>query len=211
MAMSADGKIAAPRSRHAQLGSEVDQARLHRLRAACDGVMCGATTLDREGATLVPDRREGRPFHRIAVTGSGSLSPRARLFREPDPPILVLTSEAAPGPRREDYRSLCRAMHVSRGRTIRWPEALDWLHRQWNIRTLMVEGGGTLNQSLFERDLIDEIHLTLVPFLIGGEDAPTIAEGASPASLAQAGRWRFRRRIREGNELFVTLEREAPG
>jgi 2,5-diamino-6-(ribosylamino)-4(3H)-pyrimidinone 5'-phosphate reductase len=41
----------------------------------------------------------------------------------------------------------------------------------------MVEGGGELIFSLFEAGLVDELSTFVGPTIIGGRDAPTLADG----------------------------------
>jgi len=41
----------------------------------------------------------------------------------------------------------------------------------------MVEGGGELIFSLFEAGLVDELRVFVGPTIIGGRDAPTLADG----------------------------------
>jgi 2,5-diamino-6-(ribosylamino)-4(3H)-pyrimidinone 5'-phosphate reductase len=41
----------------------------------------------------------------------------------------------------------------------------------------MVEGGGELIFSLFEADLVDELSVFVGSVVIGGRDAPTLADG----------------------------------
>jgi 2,5-diamino-6-(ribosylamino)-4(3H)-pyrimidinone 5'-phosphate reductase len=45
------------------------------------------------------------------------------------------------------------------------------------IRTLMVEGGGTLIAALFRLGLVDELTIYIAPRLFGGATAPTPADG----------------------------------
>lgn len=45
------------------------------------------------------------------------------------------------------------------------------------IQHLLLEGGGTLNFAMLEAGLIDEIYLTICPFVIGGYTAPTTFDG----------------------------------
>ena len=41
----------------------------------------------------------------------------------------------------------------------------------------MVEGGGTLIAGLFSEDLVDELTCFVGNMIIGGKDAPTLADG----------------------------------
>jgi 2,5-diamino-6-(ribosylamino)-4(3H)-pyrimidinone 5'-phosphate reductase len=45
------------------------------------------------------------------------------------------------------------------------------------VKTLLVEGGGTLNEELLKQDLVDEINVYVAPMIFGGANAPTFASG----------------------------------
>ena len=51
---------------------------------------------------------------------------------------------------------------------------------------------------------MDEINLTICPWIVGLPAMPTIAEGRGVADLADASNWRLDRARRFGNELFLT-------
>ena len=48
---------------------------------------------------------------------------------------------------------------------------------QMGIQRLMVEGGGTLIAGLISAGLVDEIYTFIGNIIIGGKDAPTLADG----------------------------------
>ncbi|MBN8249897.1 MAG: dihydrofolate reductase family protein, partial [Verrucomicrobia bacterium] len=75
------------------------------------------------------------------------------------------------------------------------------------VRRLLVEGGGELNAALFEAGLVDEVHLTLCPLLVGGRTAPTLADGEGIPHLADAARLTLVNRRARGAELFLTYRR----
>jgi len=56
------------------------------------------------------------------------------------------------------------------------PDALPQLESH-GVERLMVEGGGELIFSLFEAGLVDELSVYVAPKIIGGRDAPTLADG----------------------------------
>jgi 2,5-diamino-6-(ribosylamino)-4(3H)-pyrimidinone 5'-phosphate reductase len=82
--------------------------------------------------------------------------------------------------------------------------ALDWLRREWAVKRLLCEGGGELNFELLRLGLVDELHLTICPRIIGGREAPTIADGDGFARLAKAANLAMTRQRRIGDELFTT-------
>ena len=214
MAMSADGKTAAPRSLFSHFGSKADQSNLYKLRATVDGILCGAATIAKDNASLLPakhNRRENpqaKPFYRIAVTGTGSLPLTSTLFKTTTPPILILTTNSAPRKTRERYQAIAAGIHITKGKQIHWRQALAWLHEKWRIRRLLLEGGGTLNQSLFRLDLVDEINLTICPFIVGGNQAPTIADGKAFPTLNDSTQWQWTKRRQHNGDLYLTLIRK---
>ena len=45
------------------------------------------------------------------------------------------------------------------------------------IKTVLVEGGGTVHWEFIKNNLFDELIITLSPFLVGGENAISFVEG----------------------------------
>ena len=55
-------------------------------------------------------------------------------------------------------------------------DLLTWLAGR-GMRTLLCEGGGALVAQLFAARAVDALYLTLVPRVLGGAHAPTLADG----------------------------------
>ena len=70
--------------------------------------------------------------------------------------------------------------------------------RTRGIRSVLCEGGPTLNASLLAKGLADELFLTIGPLLAGG-DAPRIVEGDLPRPLAMRLLWA----IDHGDEVLL--------
>ncbi len=214
MAMSADGKIAPPHRRFVAFGSRRDHANLLALRATTDAVMCGARTVDSAPVTLdaggaAYERRRlraglARQNLRIVVSGSGSIDLRAAIFRHPGSPLIVLASGQAPKSRLAKLKRLTDCVKVCGKNKVALGQALSWLRREWAVKRLLCEGGGELNFELLRLSLVDELHLTICPRIIGGRDAPTIADGEGFARLAKAANLKLTRQRRIGDELFTT-------
>jgi len=70
------------------------------------------------------------------------------------------------------------------------------------VTRLLVEGGAELNWTLFELDLVDELHVTVAPTLLGGSEAPTLVEGAG-WTMETRRRLRLLDLEREGDEIYL--------
>ena len=117
--------------------------------------------------------------------------------------ITGFTSQA-PKSRLAKLERLANCVKVCGEKSVSLDQALGWLRREWAVKRLLCEGGGELNFELIRLGLVDELHLTLCPRVIGGRDAPTIADGKGFVSLAKTANLKMTRQRRIGDELFTT-------
>lgn len=217
MAMSADGKIATANRAISSFGSRRDRDHLLALRATADAVMAGARTVNAHPVDLGPGparwrclrRRRGlAEFNlRVIVSGRGRIRPGARVFARRFSPVVVLVSSRASVAARRRLRAAGAHVKVCGRDAVNLRAALRWLLERWGVKRLVCEGGGELNDAMFQADLVDELHVTVCPLLFGGRKAPTIAEGVGIGRLAGARRFRLRSVRRAGDELFLVFER----
>lgn len=220
MAMSADGKIATANRAVSSFGSQHDHRHLYELRAGADALLCGATTAGEPGVNLDLGgpryhrlrARRGLPptLLRVIASGQARLDPEAPVFRDRTMPTFVLVAAAAPERRVQRLRRLADHVMPFGDARLDLVAALHWLHTAHGIRRLVCEGGAELNDALFRAGLVDELHLTVCPRLVGGGSAPTLAEGAGVQRLAEAQRLRLRQCRRVGDELFLVFRSAKP-
>jgi riboflavin-specific deaminase-like protein len=216
MAMTADGKIATANRAVASFGSRRDQAHLLELRATADAVMCGARTVNAERVTLGPGPARYRRLRlkrglaeynlRIVVSGTGSVRCEAAVFRNRFSPVIVLTTLRAGRQRIARLREVADEVWVCGQQEIDFRDALARLRAAWGVRRLLCEGGGELNGALFAAGLVNELHVTICPFIVGGRRAPTIADGVGVQRLREATRLELRSKRRVGDELFAVFK-----
>jgi 5-amino-6-(5-phosphoribosylamino)uracil reductase len=123
-------------------------------------------------------------------------------------PLIVLTGSRASSAARDAFRSRGAEVWSFPRTAVDFTDALARLHRERGIRRLLCEGGGQLNAALLEADLVDEIHLTHCPLILGGRTAPTPFDGNGFPKLAQATQWRQIRTRRIGDECFAVYQRD---
>jgi diaminohydroxyphosphoribosylaminopyrimidine deaminase / 5-amino-6-(5-phosphoribosylamino)uracil reductase len=164
-AASLDAKIGTPGIRTKLSSPEADR-RTQYLRAAVDAVGVGSETVLIDDPVLtVRDCRRVRPLARVLFDRRLRTTARARVFSTLDQgPVIILTSREA-----ADARSRVAPLERA-GALVRGVDSLDHAVRallEWDISTLLVEGGARLHASLWDAGLVDRLHLIVTPGTIG--------------------------------------------
>jgi 2,5-diamino-6-(ribosylamino)-4(3H)-pyrimidinone 5'-phosphate reductase len=185
VAMSADGKLSTRERRQVKISGAEDFARVDRLKTDCDAVMVGIGTVLADDPSLTvknPDlksqrQQEGKAEHpvRVVIDSRARITPDAAVLNKGDGLRVVAVSRRADPIRVDGLRA--KATVIVAGETeVDLSQVLDELGAM-GIRRLMVEGGGTLIAGLVRARLVDEIYTYIGSIVIGGKDAPTLADG----------------------------------
>jgi len=199
MVMSVDGKAVIEGTERG-LGSQIDWRLMRELRVHADVVMSGAGTMRATGISPrlgVPELDEVRaargkagPPIGAVLSASGDLPLDRIFFTAPDFKAVVYLGASASPQRREAIAATGRPV-VDLPATGEIAFMLRHMRQELGARLLLVEGGPTLNARLFELGLLDEYFLTIGPIVVGGRDALTAVEGATPFTLETAPRLRL--------------------
>ena len=177
MVATLDGR-ASVAGRTAPISSVADRQLFHALRTRVDAVMIGAHTVrtERYGRLVRdPHRREQRVAAGLAadplaivVSGRLDLPGDLPLLADHASSVVIITaSDASLG---------CCAARVSylRDVPLNLRGALERLHGEHGVRSILCEGGPRLNASLLAAGLVDELFVTTVPKLAGASGALSI-------------------------------------
>jgi len=200
-AMSSDGKIAT-KTGDSRISSQIDLNSLHRTRANHDGVMIGVGTLLRDNPHLTVRHVNGKSPARIIVDSTARTPPNANIFRT-SPNIIIAVSSRAPKHRLRRLQQ-AGAKIIQAGRfQVNLRTLMARLH-QLGIRSVLLEGGGTLNWSMLSNRLVDDVVLTIAPFIIGGYRATTLVDGEGIAKVNRAIRLTLVKSKRQNDEVVLS-------
>jgi len=184
-ATSVDGKLSTHERRQVRISGEADFDRVDRLRAASDAVLVGVGTVLADDPHLgvksedrrVERLRNGRPANpaRVVADSRARTPPDATLLND-DAETYLLVSAAAPEERLATLREAGATVIEAGDERVALPAALDALEAE-GVDRLLAEGGGELIYSLFDGGLVDELSVFVGSLVVGGREAPTLADG----------------------------------
>jgi 2,5-diamino-6-(ribosylamino)-4(3H)-pyrimidinone 5'-phosphate reductase len=184
-AMSADGKLSTRERRQVKISGVQDFNRVDRLKAGSDAVMVGIGTVIADDPSLTVKAEEcrnnrihrGADEHpvRIVVDSHARIPPGASVLHKGTGRRIVAVSEQADPEKLARLRELATVIVAGEDR-VDLTKLMDELGAM-NIQRVMVEGGGTLIAGLIAAGLVDEVYTFIGNIVIGGKDAPTLADG----------------------------------
>jgi riboflavin-specific deaminase-like protein len=218
-AMTVDGKITTRTFSAVDFTSRTDKKHLIRQRALGDAVLIGHSTLQKDNVRLGIANSELRneriargqtPYPlRVIVSNEGKIDSRLNVFQT-DPaasgPILIFSTTRMP----QRYR--CPLMekatlHLTASSAVDLADMLHRLKTEYGVKTVACEGGAALFRALLEKDLVDQLNLTIAPYLFGGANAPTLT-GLNKDFLPRSIECNLKDMRVVGNECFLTYRIE---
>jgi 5-amino-6-(5-phosphoribosylamino)uracil reductase len=190
--VSMDGYIASADSR-LLLSNEADFDRVDAVRASCDAILVGATTVRNDNPRLVVRSEELREKRRarglapspmkVTLTCRAELDARADFFTAGAVEKLVYCARSCVDDARARLDPV--ATVVDGGHTVEMDRLSNDLAGR-GVERLMVEGGGTVHTQFLTADLVDELQLVVAPVFVGDSQAPRfVLDGRFPWNPAR--------------------------
>jgi 2,5-diamino-6-(ribosylamino)-4(3H)-pyrimidinone 5'-phosphate reductase len=200
--MTLDGKIAS-KSRNSEISCREDLKRVHELRKKVDAIMVGVNTaiIDNPRLTVhkIPGKKEENPV-RVLVDSRGRTPLSSRIFNDEAKTIVAVSKKASEDRIRELKKKaeviICGEEKVD----LRC--LMDELGKR-SIKTLLLEGGGTLNWGMLKEGLVDEVRVAISPVIVGGEKAMTLVEGEGFDLIREGIKLELKRHYLLGRDLIL--------
>lgn len=188
-AMTLDGKIAAFTGDSYWVTGEKARMRVQEMRRNCMGIIVGAGTVQMDNP-LLNCRLDGnvRQPIRIIIDSGARIALNSRLVETAREYRTIVAHTGRAGTEKLSALSekgvelLACAEEENR-------VDLGDLMRQlggMGIDSVLLEGGGQLNESFLRRGLVDEVYTFIAPKIIGGSEAKTPVEGSGIAKMSEA-------------------------
>lgn len=206
-AMTLDGKIAT-KTGSSEISGPEDLLRVHKLRKKMDAIMVGINTVLADDPRLtvhkISSESEDNPFR--VVVDSKARTPLGYRILNPDAPTIIAVSSQAS---QEKIRSLEKGetteVVICGNKQVDLDSLMEKLGEK-GIKTLMLEGGSTLNYSMFNSGLVSEVRVCIAPMIAGGVKSKTLVDGEGADYMEDAFKLKFKKSYNLGKDLIVEYE-----
>ena len=184
-AISIDGKIST-RTSDSKLSSKEDSIRLHKLRSKADAILIGKNTLLQDDPLLTVRHTKGKNPIRIILDSKGTIPINSKIIKTSNKILtIVAVSKKISKANLLKLKKLPIEIIVAGENSVNLKLLMKKLSNK-KIKTILVEGGGTVNWEFIKNNLFNELIVTLSPFLIGGNDSTSFVEGKGFAKISNS-------------------------
>lgn len=186
-AMTLDGKICTRTGDSQWISGSESRAKVHRLRKRLTAILCGIGTVLADNPMLntrIADEPEARNPIRIVLDRQLRIPLASQLVRTAGQ-IETIVVHATPALEQTEKITQLKRQSVK----VWCCDTLEELMRmcgEERIDSILVEGGGTINEVFLQAGLIDEVYAFVAPKIIGGKEAKTPVEGLGVEKLSEA-------------------------
>ncbi len=201
-AISIDGKIAT-RSGDSKLSSKRDLTRLHKLRSQVDAIIIGKNTVYKDDPLLTVRYFKGKNPIRIILDSCGTISNKSKILQTSNKvkTIIVVTKKITKKNLQKLKKFSVEIIIVGENQ-VNIKSLIKILSKR-KIKTILLEGGGTINWEFIKNNLVDEFFITITPFILGGKDAITLVQGEGFHKITKSQKLRLNVIKRLENDLFL--------
>ncbi len=207
--VSIDGKLTLYRGASSkELMSLMDEEAyryLHEIRAKVDGIMVGCETVRTDNPSLTVRYVKGKNPTRVIPCSTANVPLDANVLNTEEAPTIIATTQRAPEERVEKLKEKGAKIVYAGDELVDFDLLLPKLY-EMGIKTLMVEGGASINWEFIRRRMVDEIRIIHLPVVVGGENVPTLVGGEGFKKLKDILHLRLRSHFKRGNHLITEWE-----
>ena len=204
-AITLDGKIG-QKNKQIVLSSKSDKIRVHKLRSKSDAILVGKNTVEQDDPLLTVRYAKGKNPIRIILDSHGTIKNTSRIIKTSKRvPTIIVTSEIISKPNLNRLKKLPVDVIICGKNQVNLTKLLPVLSKK-GIKTVLLEGGGTLNRSFLKKNLIDEMVIALTPYVLGSENTVSLFEGISFPSLKMKLPLKLKTVKKSGNEIILNYK-----
>ena len=201
-AITLDGKLAT-RTGDSKLSSRADKNRVHKLRSKVDAILIGKNTAKLDDPLLSLHGVKKKNPIRVILDTDATIKNNSRILRTSSKiPTIIVVGQKAHKKNLQRLEKFPIQVIICGKQRINIKKLIGILGKQ-GIKKILVEGGGATNWAFVKANLVDEIIITITPYLLGGVTATTLVDGDGFSTIAKSIRLKLKSIRKMKNEIIL--------
>jgi 2,5-diamino-6-(ribosylamino)-4(3H)-pyrimidinone 5'-phosphate reductase len=201
-AISIDGKLATTTG-DSKLSSKKDLIRLHKLRSKVDAILIGKNTVKKDDPLLTVRYSKGKNPTRIILDSSGTISSNSKILQTSNEiKTIIAVCKKITKKNLEKLEKFPIDVMVLGEYQVNVKSLLQNLGRR-KIKTVLLEGGGSINWEFIKNNLVDELFITITPYILGGTDSISLVQGKGFDTILKSTKLRLKSVRRIQNDVVL--------
>jgi len=184
LALSVDGRIADNAAPAKMLGTPADRKMMSFLRSKADVILTGSSTLKafphcykaKRKDLPARDRKNLKYAANAIISASGELDSSMAFWNDPDVIRFIFTTKKGFKKAMAAAKERAFVVECGEGPQVDLSLVLARLKKS-GLQNVLVEGGGQTIAHFLRQNFLQEMHLTLTPWMIGGLGNPLLVPG----------------------------------
>ena len=202
--MSLDGKIATYTGESKWITSKESREDAQNLRNILNSIMVGVNTVIADDPELTCRVNNEKKLIRIIVDTNLRIPLNSKVIKNNDKQTIIATTTSSNEIRKQTLRDLgVKVIEVSeKNNRVNLKELIRKLGEE-GIDSVLIEGGGTLNFSALEENIVDKVIFYIAPKILGGENSKSCIAGIGFSELSHAVNLKEMSYRRIGEDLVI--------
>lgn len=206
MAMTLDGKVARPDGKWYGLSSRNDKKRMDLLRSESDALILGKNSLINDDPVIQLRFVDGKNPLPVILLRKGFVPKTKKVFHKQDVRPLVICLSSNEEIVKTELNEVAEILVLEENDI--YPQEVISILKKRNLFRILLEGGPSLNYTFQKAGLITVINLTIVPYLIGMKNLPSIVDGDFAFTEFASEKWALTHFEKINNEVFLRYEKK---
>lgn len=181
LAISLDGRIADRTSPSKPLGTPLDRRTMQVIRKMSDVILVGAGTLRAHPRTMKISSKlaatRKQPAN-VIISANADFDPDWDFWKDPSVVRIVFTTERSLAKAVERSADRALVFAAGQGDKVEMKLVFEKL-KALAFKNVLVEGGGEIMAEVLAAGFLQELYVTLTPWILGGRANPSLVMGDS--------------------------------
>ncbi len=202
-ATTLDGKTATRDGNSKWITDETSRKEVHKLRNKYDAILTGSNTVIKDNPTMTCRIRGGRNPVRIVLDTNLKTDPMSKIYDNDGTKVIIITSEKTSKQKESRYPSNVKIIRCPQLQgQIDINKAIELIYQE-GIRSILVEAGAKINNSIIQSKSADKLIQFIAPKILSDKDAASFSQGCVRSQIAECNNLIFLSTKKLKNDIMV--------